>query len=160
MIIPENHTRNKFYLKSLNTLVELIKKSGYEVCVGRIGDKESFIQDEKKFIRKNDYLIFGNYNPDIIILNNDLSDGVPTILNSIKQPILPDKNMGWSNRSKTIHFDYYSDIVNSFSRILDIDAWLLVSLLALKQYNLYGYHYSSIRCTDTSLHNRFVHCSK
>ena len=125
LIIPENHTRNKFYLKSLDTLVELIKKSGYEVCVGRIGDKESFIQDEKKFIRKNDYLIFGNYNPDIIILNNDLSDGVPTILNSIKQPILPDKNMGWSNRSKTIHFDYYSDIVNSFSRILNIDAWLL-----------------------------------
>ena len=125
MIIPENHTRNKFYLKSLDTLVELIKKSGYEVCVGRIGNKKSFIQEEKKFIRKNDYLIFGNYNPDIIILNNDLSDGVPTILNSIKQPILPDKNMGWSNRSKTIHFDYYSDIVNSFSRILNIDAWLL-----------------------------------
>ena len=125
LIIPENHTRNKFYLKSLDTLVELIKKSGYEVCVGRIGDKESFIQEEKKFIIKNDYLVFGNYNPDVIILNNDLSDGVPTILNSIKQPILPDKNMGWSNRSKTIHFDYYSDIVNSFSRILNIDAWLL-----------------------------------
>ena len=125
LIIPENHTRNKFYLKSLDTLVDLIKKSGYEVRVARIQSEQALELKSENIIRKNDYLLLGDYNPDVIILNNDLSDGVPALLNGIKQPILPDKNMGWSNRSKTIHFDYYSDIVNSFSRILNIDGWLL-----------------------------------
>ena len=125
LIIPENHTRNKFYLESVDTLVNLIKKAGYEVRLGRLGDEKNFSLQENYFTRKNDYLIYKDYSPDIIILNNDLSNGIPEILNGVKQPILPDKNMGWSNRSKTIHFDYYSDVVNSFSKILDIDSWLL-----------------------------------
>ena len=125
LIIPENHTRNKFYLKSLDALINLIKKSGYEVRVAKIPNNQTISLAEEKIIRKNDYLVLGDYIPDVIILNNDLSDEIPSLLNGIKQPVLPDKNMGWSNRSKTIHFDYYSDIVNSFSRILDIDGWLL-----------------------------------
>ena len=125
LIIPENHTRNKFYLKSLDALINLIKKSGYEVRVAKIPNNQTISLAEENIIRKNDYLVLGDYIPDVIILNNDLSDEIPSLLNGIKQPVLPDKNMGWSNRSKTIHFDYYSDIVNSFSRILDIDGWLL-----------------------------------
>ena len=125
LIIPENHTRNKFYLKSLDALINLIKKSGYEVRVAKIPNNQTISLAEENIIRKNDYLVLGDYIPDVIILNNDLSDEIPSLLNGIKQPVLPDKNMGWSNRSKTIHFDYYSDIVNNFSRILDIDGWLL-----------------------------------
>ena len=35
------------------------------------------------------------------------------------------KNIGWTNRSKTTHSEYYSDVVSNFSRLLQIDPWLL-----------------------------------
>ena len=73
-------------------------------------------------------LRYDNFIPHAILLNNDLSSGIPDILNNINQPILPDKNLGWTNRSKTIHFEYYSNVVNNFSHMLEIDSWLLEPL--------------------------------
>ena len=78
--------------------------------------------------KNHNILIYDHFIPDAILLNNDLSSGVPDIFNNIIQPILPDKNLGWTNRSKTIHFEYFSNVVNNFSNLLDIDAWLLEPL--------------------------------
>ena len=79
-------------------------------------------------VNKNNMLTYDGFIPDAILLNNDLSDGIPDILDNITQPILPDKNLGWTKRSKTIHFEYYTDVINNFSRLLDIDSWLLEPL--------------------------------
>ena len=122
LIVPEKHTRNKYYLDSLNMLKNLISKAGYEVRIGDFTDNEII---NNKYKKNNSFLSYEGFQPEIIILNNDLSEGVPEILNNIVQPILPDKNMGWTRRSKTIHFEYYSDIVTNFSQLLDIDSWLL-----------------------------------
>ena len=65
---------------------------------------------------------------DLIILNNDLSDGVPDILKETKQPILPDPNLGGLIAQKTIHFEYYSDVVKNFTRLLGLDSWLMEPL--------------------------------
>jgi len=48
-------------------------------------------------VRVNDELIVDNFKPDLILLNNDLSDGIPEILQSIKQPIVPPLN--WAGDS-------------------------------------------------------------
>ena len=127
LIISENHTRNKFYISSIDSLSNLIKKAGYEVKVALLIDEDS-LQINPKFENKDNILIYDHFIPDAILLNNDLSSGVPDIFNNIIQPILPDKNLGWTNRSKTIHFEYFSDVVNNFSNLLDIDAWLLEPL--------------------------------
>ena len=63
-----------------------------------------------------------------MLLNNDLSAGVPDILKNIKQLILPDLHMGWTNRSKTVHFKYFTDIIYNFSRVFNVDSWLLEPL--------------------------------
>ena len=125
LIIPENHTRNKFYISSTHSLSNLITKAGYDVKIGRLIDENNPKKINPKFVKKDNILSFDNFTPDVILLNNDLSDGVPDILNEIIQPILPDKNIGWTNRSKTTHSEYYSDVVNNFSRLLQIDPWLL-----------------------------------
>ena len=36
LLVPENHTRNKFYLESVATLFGLVQKAGYEVRVGTL----------------------------------------------------------------------------------------------------------------------------
>ena len=126
LIISENHTRNKFYLSSIDSLSNIIRKAGYEVKVSSILNSDGNINE--LLVNKNNILAYGGFIPDAILLNNDLSDGIPDILDNIVQPILPDKNLGWTKRSKTIHFEYYTDVVNNFSRLLGIDSWLLEPL--------------------------------
>ena len=128
LIISENHTRNKFYKSSIDALCNILCKSGYEVKVATLLNMETgdglnpLLTQEANSLRYDDFI------PDAILLNNDLSSGIPDILNNINQPILPDKNLGWTNRSKTIHFEYYSNVVNNFSHMLEIDSWLLEPL--------------------------------
>ena len=119
LIIPENHTRNIHYLESLNYLSLLIKKSGYDVKVSEPG------VDKNKFKNINSILEYDGFIPDAILLNNDLSSGIPDFLNNIKQIVLPSKNIGWTRRSKSDHFKYYSDVCTNFSKLLKIDSWLI-----------------------------------
>ena len=119
LIIPENHTRNIHYLESLNYLSLLIKKSGYDVKVSKPGI------DENKFKNTNSILEYDGFIPDAILLNNDLSSGIPDFLNNIKQIVLPSKNIGWTRRSKSDHFKYYSDVCTNFTKLLKIDPWLI-----------------------------------
>ena len=119
LIIPEDHTRNLHYLDSLHYLTTLIEKAGFEVVVS----KPNINND--KFKNINSMLEYDKFVPDAILLNNDLSNGIPEFLNGVKQVILPSKNIGWTMRSKTDHFNYYSDVCTNFSNLLDIDSWLI-----------------------------------
>lgn len=118
LIIPENHTRNIHYLESLNYLSLLIKKSGYDVKVSKP-------DIDNKFKNTNSILEYDGFIPDAILLNNDLSSGIPDFLNNIKQIVLPSKNIGWTRRLKSDHFKYYSDVCTNFSKLLKIDSWLI-----------------------------------
>ena len=128
LIISENHTRNKFYNESIKKLESLINRAGFETQTCMLGDVENVNLINKKLSNDKNVLSYKSFVPDIIILNNDLSSGVPKILKGVKQSVLPDLNLGWTNRSKTVHFKYYSDIVYNFSRVFDLDAWLLEPL--------------------------------
>ena len=59
------------------------------------------------------------------MLNNDLSSGIPSFLDNVKQVILPSKNIGWTSRSKSEHFNYYSNVCRNFSKLLGFDSWLI-----------------------------------
>lgn len=128
LIITENHTRNKFYIKSSEVLERLIRKAGFETKSCTLGDINDLNQTNQRLTKKDGLLSYGSFIPDIILLNNDLSAGVPEILKKIKQLVLPDLNMGWTNRSKTVHFKFYSDIIYNFSRVFNIDSWLIEPL--------------------------------
>lgn len=61
---------------------------------------------------------------DAVILNNDLTMGMPDILKDIKADIIPLPKMGWFNRTKSNHFRNYSEVVNEFAADFKIDPWL------------------------------------
>ncbi len=119
LIIPEDHTRNLHYLDSLSYLSTLIEKAGFEVMVSKPDIRNN------KFKNINSILKYDGFIPDAILLNNDLSNGIPEFLNDVKQIILPSKNIGWTMRSKTDHFNYYSDVCRNFSNLLEIDSWMI-----------------------------------
>ena len=135
LLLPESHTRNQFYLQSLRVLRNIFSKAGFIV---RIGSLDPAITAPTELVTENgDHLVIeplrrigesielDNFKPCLLLLNNDLSTGVPEILQGIKQRIRPTTKLGWSSRFKSSHFQFFSDIADEFAKLVDIDPWLI-----------------------------------
>jgi glutamate--cysteine ligase len=138
LIIPENHTRNFRYLENVHNLQEILTQKR-EVKIGslitEITRKTSIDLENKDSIELNPLvkngekiLTIDGFEPDLIILNNDLTEGVPQILQNTKTPITPSTNFGWYRRKKSQHFTIYNQLALELAQILEIDAWLISSM--------------------------------
>lgn len=135
LIIPENHTRNMFYLENMFSLKTILETAGYEVHLGSLlPDLESPLEIElpsgncltlKPVVREGDRVGVENFFPCAVLLNNDLSGGRPDILENVKQTLLPPLELGWADRYKTEHFAHYSQVTEVFADLIDIDHWLI-----------------------------------
>ena len=136
MLVPENHTRNSFYLSNVAQLVRIFKTAGLNVRVGSINPeiKETTTIDLpggqqvtlEPAIRDGRRLVLKDFNPCTILLNNDLSAGVPGILEELhEQFLLPPLHAGWHMRKKSLHFKEYEEITKRFGKMLGIDPWLI-----------------------------------
>jgi glutamate--cysteine ligase len=133
LILPENHTRNLAYLDSIATLQDLISQSGYYTQIGTINpditEPTRIALDSGREIlmtpveRLGDRLYAGDFDPCVILLNNDLSSGIPEELVGISQVITPPPDLGWNTRLKSGHFEFYRTLALEFSRIIDMDPW-------------------------------------
>ena len=93
LIIPENHTRNTFYWANLAQLVRIFTMAGLHVRIGSISPELQKAQritvpggDEitiEPAIRSKRRLGLKHFDPCTILLNNDLSAGVPGILEDL-----------------------------------------------------------------------------
>ncbi len=135
MIIPENHTRNLFYLENVASIQEYITLAGYRCALGTLRDD---VESETTInlpsgrdivlnpIKRHDNkLSIGDFTPCAVLLNNDLSGGRPKILEGIEQTMIPPLDLGWTNRYKSDHFQIYDEVANSFAALIDIDPWLI-----------------------------------
>lgn len=136
LLIPENHTRNKFYLENVATLFSLIQKAGYRVHIGtlipeitqpteitlEISGRKLLLEPLK---RDEGYISVGDFTPCSILLNNDLTSGVPEILKDLDQDIIPPMALGWHARQKTHHFGFYRQVAKEFGEMAGIDPWLV-----------------------------------
>lgn len=135
ILIAEDHTRNLFYWQNIARLKHYIELAGFEIKIGSISDDLSephtIELDDGKTItrhpieRDGDKLHIGEFEPCLVVLNNDLSSGMPEVLKNVSQPIIPPAELGWSHRLKSRHFSHYNDVVEEFSKIIDIDPWLI-----------------------------------
>ncbi len=135
LLIPENHTRNTFYLENVATIFDILQGAGYHVQIGSIATDLTlpctFTTSAEREIKlhpvtkKEDKLISDDFEPDLIFLNNDLSGGIPEILKNISQPIAPSPCLGWDFRLKSEHFTFYKKVAEEFAQEMEIDAWLV-----------------------------------
>jgi glutamate--cysteine ligase len=64
------------------------------------------------------------FDPCAILLNNDLSAGIPDILKGLnEQFVLPPLHAGWAVRRKSNHFAAYDQVANDFAKEIGIDPW-------------------------------------
>jgi glutamate--cysteine ligase len=66
-----------------------------------------------------------DFDPCMVLLNNDLSAGPPALLQDLDQPVAPPLEAGWYNRKKSHHFRAYHALAKDFGAMLGIDPWLI-----------------------------------
>ncbi|POZ63240.1 glutamate--cysteine ligase [Chromobacterium alticapitis] len=136
LLIPENHTRNTFYLQNVATLVHIFEQAGLKVRLGSLnpeiteptelaaanGDKLTLEPLER---RGNRLVLADGFNPCVVLLNNDLSGGIPDLLKNLEQTLLPPLHAGWAVRRKTHHFEAYDKVSSEFAKLISIDPWTI-----------------------------------
>ncbi len=136
LIVPENHTRNSFYLSNVLQLKRIFNQAGLNV---RFGSLSSEIKEPttlnlptgetitiEPLIRSDRRLGLKDFDPCTILLNNDLSAGIPGILEDLnEQYLLPPTHASWSVRRKSRHAKAYEEISKRFGKLLGIDPWLI-----------------------------------
>ncbi|MDO5356325.1 MAG: glutamate--cysteine ligase [Conchiformibius sp.] len=134
LLIPENHTRNTFYLQNVYALAGILRNAGFSV---RIGSFNPELTEATEFTtalgdtllieplqRTGDRIhLADGFSPCLILLNNDLSGGVPDILRGVEQAVLPPLHGGWTTRRKSSHFAAYNEIAAEFATLLGLDEW-------------------------------------
>ena len=144
VIYPESHTRNKYYLQNLLSLKSMVERGGYETIFATLDPKFPAGPTEleaidgqtvqiHKLAREGDLLCTDTFTPDLILINNDFSDGRPAEIINLNRPVTPPVEMGWYSRTKMEHFRLYNSLVEEFAEILEVDPWLLSPLTDLAE---------------------------
>jgi glutamate--cysteine ligase len=135
LLIPENHTRNLFYLQNVAQIALILKQAGMRVRIGsllpeitaatQIQLPDGGALTLEPLVRHGNRLGLADFDPCVVLLNNDLSAGVPDILKNLEQSIFPPLSAGWYTRRKSQHFTAYDRVADEFAKLLDIDPWLI-----------------------------------
>ena len=136
LLIPENHTRNTYYLQNVARLCQILRQTGLDVRLGSLNpeitgptdlelpDGQTLHLEPLKRVGRR--VMLEGFDPCAILLNNDLSAGTPAqLIDLSEQVLLPPLHAGWSVRRKTLHFAAYNDVAKRFAKQLDIDPWLV-----------------------------------
>ena len=135
LLIPENHTRNTFYMQNVAQIVTILKQAGMRVRIGSLLPEiteATTIQLAnggtlllEPLVRRGNRLGLEGFDPCVVLLNNDLSSGAPDILKNLEQEIYPPLAAGWYTRRKSQHFTAFDRVAHEFAELIDIDPWLI-----------------------------------
>ena len=134
LLIPENHTRNQFYLQNVAQLVSILRLTGLEVRLGSLSPEVTEVTTLElangatltlePLERHGSRLGVKGFDPCAVLLNNDLSAGVPEALRNLDgQWLIPPLHAGWHSRRKSNHAAVYSRVANDFAQVIGIDPW-------------------------------------
>ena len=141
LLIPEKHTRNTFYLANVRRLMQIFHQAGLNVRLGTLDETISaptqvVLPDGdsltlEPLVRTRGRLGLKDFDPCTILLNNDLSAGLPRVLENLhEQYLLPPLHAGWAVRRKTNHFAAYEEVAKKFAKLLGMDPWLINPMFA------------------------------
>jgi len=141
LLIPEKHTRNTFYLANVQRLMQIFHMAGMNVRLGTLDDAitsptaielpDGTSLTLEPLVRSRGRLGLKDFDPCTILLNNDLSAGIPKVLENLhEQYLLPPLHAGWVVRRKTNHFAAYEEVAKKFAKLLGMDPWLINPLFA------------------------------
>lgn len=131
-VIPEAHTNNAGYLENLVGIIRILEKAGAQTRLAWSGPA---IPKPWHLKTQSGYEL--TYLPaeealagaDAIILNHDLSGGLPKFLEGNSLPIFPNPELGWYRRRKSKHFEIVSGLLKIISKNFSFfDPWYFEAL--------------------------------
>ncbi len=139
LVVPESHTRNQFYLMNVVSLTNILRHTGLNVRIGSLlpeitapttldlPDGQSItLEPLQRLGPEGHRLGVDGFDPCAVLLNNDLSAGVPEVLKGLdEQYVIPPLSAGWHARRKSRHFAAYREVAKEFADLLGIDPWLI-----------------------------------
>jgi glutamate--cysteine ligase len=135
LLVPENHTRNLHYLQNVAVLKRILEGAGLTVRIGSLlpeleGPLEVQTSGGEKLVlepveRRGNRVGVAGFDPCAVLNNNDLSAGIPQLLQGIEQPVVPPLVAGWSTRRKSHHFHAYDRVAEDFAKLVGIDPWVV-----------------------------------
>ena len=141
LLIPAADTGNARYLQSLLRLSAIMRQTGLNVRFGTLNPRITRptrveLPDGRSLViepleRRGRRIGLTDFEPCAVLLNDDLSAGLPKILENLhEQTVLPPPHAGWAVRRKSNHFAAYKEVAKKFSKTLDIDPWLIDTYFA------------------------------
>ncbi len=141
LLIPQKQTRNTFYLTNLQRLLQIFHQAGLNVRLGSLDESVKAptslaLPDGSELtleplVRRSGRLGLKGFDPCTILLNDDLSAGIPPVLAGLhEQYLLPPLHAGWAVRRKTNHFHAYEEVAKKFAKLLGMDPWLINPMFA------------------------------
>ena len=135
-LYPESHTRNAGYIENVATIQRLIILSGFRCTVGSpelsahgslagISGPLQLSRVELKLENGTEELFVEGERPCLILLNNDLTEGIVPGLSA--NNVSPPPSMGWHRRRKSEHYVCLQKYVDEIAQLLEIDSWHLMA---------------------------------
>ncbi len=140
LIVAEDHTRNTWYLENVRILQDIFINAGFNAKIASFFTNDpSFCEQAANAIELetatgNTIKIFcfkrilnkikeGALHFDLIIMNNDLTGGIPDELRSTNIPVFPSMHAGWHARHKSNHFKHTNALMAEFATLAGLDPW-------------------------------------
>lgn len=130
-LYPESHTRNAAYVENVMTLKLLLEMSGFRCTVGSPTlNGNGFLNGITGPLKidqvddNRDKLTVDGESPCLILLNNDLTEGIVPGLS--EHDVTPAPSMGWHRRRKSEHYHNLKEYVDEIAEMLEIDPWHLM----------------------------------
>ncbi len=126
-VIPEAHTNNQGYLENLAGICTILEKAGAKVRVAWSGPpipKAWTVKTRNGFDIEYLPVEEALAGADALVLNHDLSGGLPKFLEDNKLPVFPSPQLGWYKRRKSMHFEIIDALLNSLDKKFEFfDPW-------------------------------------
>ncbi|MBK8105685.1 MAG: glutamate--cysteine ligase [Betaproteobacteria bacterium] len=136
LLVPDSRSANAHYLFNVQRLMQIFGQAGLNVRLGTLDESVTVpttcvLPDGSELVvepllRTRGRLGLKNFDPCTILLNDDLSAGLPPVLQHLhEQYLLPPLHAGWTVRRKSRHFQSYEEVAKKFAKLLGMDPWLI-----------------------------------
>lgn len=138
LLIPEIKPRHPTYFQNVSKLMQIFRQTGLHVRLGSLDP--SVTQPTPLALPDGNMLVvepllrspngrrlgLKDFDPCTILLNNDLSAGIPDVLTNLhEQSLLPPLHAGWALRRKSNHFNAYDEVAKKFGKLIGVDPWMV-----------------------------------
>lgn len=138
LLIPEVKPRHPTYFQNVSKLMQIFRQTGLHVRLGSLDP--SVTQPTPLALPDGNMLVveplvrspngrrlgLKDFDPCTILLNNDLSAGIPDVLTNLhEQSLLPPLHAGWALRRKSNHFNAYDEVAKKFGKLIGVDPWMV-----------------------------------